>query len=65
MCFLAAAGEEAAPCSEFLRLLHRQNRSSVMLCLSTMDFVDRDCGVHDFWLDGLLVNHRLDVLVNY
>jgi hypothetical protein len=23
--------------------------------------MDRDRGVHNFWLDGLFVNHRLDV----
>ena len=42
----------------------------MMLCFGAMDFVDmdfvdRDRGVHNFWLDGLPVNHRLDVFVNY
>ena len=65
MSFLVATSEDAAPRSEFLHRLHRQSRSSMMLCFNTMDFVDRDCGIHDFWLDDLLVNHRLDVLMNY
>jgi hypothetical protein len=30
-----------------------------------MDLVNWDCGVDDFWLNGLLVNDGLDVLVNY
>jgi len=50
-----------------LELVHghsREGGSSVMLGLVLVDFMDGDGGVNDGWLNSLLLDDRLDVLVD-
>jgi hypothetical protein len=65
MGFLGATSKNSTTRIKIFHILHWQNRCSVMLGVRTMDLVNWDRGVDDFWLNGLLVNDGLNVLVNY
>jgi len=59
---LAAEGATVA-----LELVHghgREGGGSVVAGCFVMDFMDRDGGVHDVWLDGFLLDDGLDCFVN-
>lgn len=59
-----AARESSASSFEFLQRLRWERRHVMMLCCGSMVFMDGHGGVHDFWLDGFLVDDGLDSLVN-
>lgn len=59
-----AAVEETASLGEICQGLHWESRHAVVGSLGVVDFVDRNSGVHNFWLNSLLVDDWLDGLVN-
>jgi hypothetical protein len=62
---MATTSKSPSTCSELFQVLDWQNRRSMVLGFSAVDLVNGHCGMDYFWLDGLLVNDGLDVLVNY
>lgn len=61
---LLAAAEDAARGGELSKGLHWERRHAVMLSSDVMCLVDRDSGVDDLWLVGLLVNDWLNSFVH-
>ncbi len=61
---LFAAGEGATLTLEFVHRHSRERGGSVVLRFVLVDFVDGDSVVDDGWLDCLLLDYRLDVLVD-
>jgi len=61
---LFAAGEGAPLALELVHRHSRERGGSVVLSFVLVDFVDGNGVVDDGWLDGLLLDYGLDVLVN-
>lgn len=59
-----AASDCSATRREVLQMFCRQDCGSMMLCTGMDGFMDGNGGVHDFRSDGLLVDDRLDFLMD-
>jgi len=64
MCVLGVAVEDAAAGLEFGEGLHGQGGHAVVLAGGVVSFVDGDCGVHNFGLDGFFVYNWDDGFVD-
>lgn len=59
-----ATAEDTSCLVELVECLHGQGRKTVVLGSGVVSFMDRLGGVHNLWLDDLLVDHGHDCLVD-